>query len=135
MAGVAAAQAEDPKKEIRGLVYTDATGNLIAWNPAEREPDSYRLSWTIGKKWRSIKKPNTNRAGNMIVPGDFDWSGNLCSNYSYPLFCVRLPDGWTPPKNSTLRLRVRAIYKGEKNGPWATGSITFRRGRAISRSG
>ena len=52
-----AAQSDDPAKKIPRTAPGDATGNLITWYPAEKEPDSYRLSWTISKRWRSIRSP------------------------------------------------------------------------------
>ena len=114
VAGAAAAQSDDPSKRIPGHPYGNVKGDSIAWYAPDKLPDSYRLSWKVSKKWRSVKKPNTEKAGNMIVPGDRSPSGKDCYDFGcLTRFSVRL-DGFAPPKGSTLCFRVRAIYKGEE---------------------
>ena len=76
----------------------------VSINPPEKTPDKYRVSWKIeGKKWLSWKKPNTSTRGNAFIDGD---------SVSYRITGIRIPYG------ETLRIRVRAIYESEKNGPW-----------------
>ena len=112
LAGAAAAQDVNPK-EIRSLFGATATcweppcilGSVrVSINPPEKTPDRYRISWKIeDQKWLSWKKPNTKKRGNAFINGDTN---------SYQISGIRIPYG------ETLRIRVRAIYKGEKNGPW-----------------
>lgn len=74
----------------------------LQWSAPDKEPDSYRVSWKmIGQKWLSYKKANTQTRGNAFVEGA-----------SYNIRGLQIPYG------STLRIRVRARYDGEKNGPW-----------------
>ena len=75
----------------------------VSINPPEKTPDKYRVSWAINGKWRSWKKPNTETRGSAFIDGD---------SVSYRITGIRIPYG------KTLRIRVRAIYNGEKNGPW-----------------
>ena len=110
LAGAAAAQVELDPKAIGVLVSYGPRcweppctywGSGLNWQEPEKKPDKYRVQWTT-KNWRSWKKPNTNTRGNAFVT---DNRYNLGGQ-------VRVPYG------VTLRVRIRAIYKGEKNGPW-----------------
>ncbi len=83
-----------------GTAYYRGT---LSWGVPEKTPDSYRVSWAVDGKWRSWKKPNTKKRGNAFVPG---------AERRYRLPGVKVAPG------ETLYVRVRARYKGEKNGPW-----------------
>lgn len=81
----------------------DLTQVQVDITPPEKTPDKYRVSWAINGRWRSWRKPNTKKYGNAFIDGD---------SYRYKIRGIRIPYG------KTLHIRVRAIYKGEKNGPW-----------------
>ena len=87
-----------PRCEQLGCQFTYAE---VEWSEPARKPDRYRISWTSTPRWRSIRRPNTRRAGNAIV-----------TDNSYTIDSVRIP--WV----HGLYVRIRAIYNGERNGPW-----------------
>ena len=115
LAGVVSAQTESESnpKEVRYLLgfqaYCWSPPCTLHWinldiPPPERTPDGYRISWTTKRTgWRSWKKANTERGGNAFIDGD---------SKSYRISGIRVPYG------ETLRIRIRARYNGEKNGPW-----------------
>ena len=112
LAGAAAGQDVNPKqlKFLSGItaICWEPPCNLgsvrVYINPPEQTPDKYRVSWKIeGKKWLSWKKANTSTRGNAFIDG---------STTQYRIRGLSIPYG------KTLLIRVRAIYEGEKNGPW-----------------
>ena len=122
IAGLSAAQ-EDDRADKRipwggGMVwnYREEGEPLkwvrVTWMEPEKTPDSYRLSWAIeGAGWRSIHKKNTKRRGNMIVP--HPPPTNMFGDPMVTITGLEIPWG-----NRGLRIRVRARYNGERNGPW-----------------
>lgn len=74
---------------------------LVNWLEPEQKPDSYRVNWTTTDRWRKNNRPNNRKAGNAIVTSD-----------SYRITGLKVPWG------EALRIRVRARYDGERNGPW-----------------
>ena len=104
--GLTAAQSDVLSKSIQGNMLCSADADMkqlwVGWKTPKNAPDRYRVSWTTGEKWRPLKKRNTRKAGNAIVTGHTDY----------------IIQGLRLPYDDTLRVRVRAIYEGEPNGPW-----------------
>lgn len=96
-----------PKAVLAPIAMTSVGGlgswAELHWGAPEKKPDGYRISWAINGRWRSWKKPNTETRGNAFVDGD---------TLRYTIRGLSVPAG------KTLRIRIRARYRGEKNGPW-----------------
>ena len=97
------APAHAADKEIAGLTLTSSTpGELvIAWDEATPAPDDYRVMWApTCEKFLSYKRDNTEGAGN-----------------AYPNGAAHTVTGL--PEGNEYKVRVRARYEGEKNGPFS----------------
>ena len=135
--GLTAAQTGTASKEIPGPLISARNmyvmGFGVGWQNPQKQPDSYRVSWTTRKKWRSLKKPNTKKAGNAIVTGQTTSTscipdghgGEDCVTQTMSKYTIQ---GLEIPYSDTLRVRVRAIYKGEPNGPWRCCLSAFHNG-------
>ena len=126
VAGLSAAQSDRSPKDVPSIYAMYETCEdqncvlksiWVMWNAPEKAPDSYRVSWTTTGKWRSIKKPNSKKAGNAIA-----------TELGYWIRRVKLPYG------ETLRVRVRAHYDGEKNGGWNC-CLEFEYGKEFQKAG
>ena len=69
------------------------------------QPTKYQVSWTVGRKWLSKKKPNPDhrRRGNLFVDVGEEWT-------HIRQLKVFVPAG------KTLRLRVRPFYADKTRG-------------------
>lgn len=90
-------------------------GNRLIWSPPKNTENlmGFRISWTTSK-WRPHDKPDQANRGNH-------WTSDTTS-----VAYVNSQSGiaWTLPSiviqpGETLRIRIRARYRGEKNGDWS----------------
>lgn len=95
------------------------------WKDGRKQmPDGYRISWKLkGKKW--LKKGMNNRLNRGTayfehIPKPYAGFTDPHQGY-HPLF---ITDQICVPFGTTMQVRVRPVYKGEKNGPWTKDSTT-----------
>lgn len=87
----------------------------IYWSASTSAPTAkkgYRINWSLKKSgFRSYKKVNILRAGSSFVNDTSHcWDIGATSDTHTAL-------DWQ--YNQILRIRIRARYNGEKNGPWS----------------
>ncbi|MDE2777945.1 MAG: fibronectin type III domain-containing protein [Chloroflexota bacterium] len=107
------ASAQEPKgaKAVDGMVLAyricwsppcPITYVHVSWAAPAKAPDGYRVTWTSTDRWRRPWRPNTLRQGTAIV-----------TETNYTITNLYVPPG------ETLRIKVRALYDGERNGKWS----------------
>ena len=118
LTGTVAAQSDSDPKAVTGVTAAgmmrkgDPGPNCtnyyheieLNWNAPTKPPDGYRIRWGPAGSFRSWKKANTIKKGNMFVDG----STTTATLSGIRLKCSR-----------PLTIEVRARYKGESNGPWS----------------
>lgn len=90
-------------------------GNLLVWNPPKNKTNlmGFRISWTT-TRWLPHDKGDQANRGNH-------WTDNITredSPNSQAGIRWLLPSIVVKP-GETLRIRIRARYRGEKNGAWS----------------
>ena len=120
LAGSVAAQGIDAKTipqkiflfEGQTGCHDDRFWSGIAWQSPEKMPHDYRISWKVDGEWPNKKRDKRGDRGNVFVkPSD---TGLVVQGFSQSYFLptMKLACG------DMLHVRIRARYKGEKNGPW-----------------
>ena len=90
----------------------------VSWSSPNRQPDAYQLRWKVGDKWgkwsRWKNKPSTPRRGAIRVPA----SPPARIYEGYEFFEVWLSPRLRALPEENVKVGLRAVYNGEKNGPW-----------------
>lgn len=88
---------------------------FITWFPPSdgNSLDFYRVNWTPYDSWPSYKQANNRKRGNAFIKDNLD----AAQRFIVPV------DNW--PEGKTLKVRVRAGYEDQNNGPWVKVSLAW----------